>query len=173
MSYATPAQLLQRYDARTVGDLVSDDGNQVSAGDLLADANLQAALNDASGQIESALLQAERYSVADLTALVGSSSNTKYVLIRLTCDIAFQQLVERRPWYEVNESYKQRTEDADETLERLRKGERVFDLSPVKEAGLPVADTPTRASIEQLNLTVDAARRGYYPARRMPRQAEG
>lgn len=168
MSYATPAQLLQRYDARTIGDLVSDSGDQVTPTALLSDANLLAQLDDASGEIESALLQAGRYSAGDLSGLLTSNSNTRFVLIRLTCDIAMRLLAERRPWYELNDAYQRRVANADATLDKLRKGERVFDLEPVKDAGLPEANTPSLESVENLNLTVDAARRGFYPARRVP-----
>ena len=165
-SYATPAQMLQRYDARTIGDLVSDDGNRIDPTELLTDVVLQAQLNDASGEIETNLLQGERYQVSDLEALTG---NTQFTLIRLTCDIAMRLLSERRPWYELNEAYTQRLEQSNKTLEQLRKGTNVFNVTANIEASQPKVDTPSIQSINSLNLTVDAARRGYYPARRLPR----
>ena len=172
MSYSTPSQMLERYDARTIGDLVADDGNAVTPSQLLANPNLQAALDDASGEIESCVLQGRRYLVADLLTLVAGTGHTRFLLIRLTCDIAMRLLAERRPWYELNNAYAQRVEQSQRTLDNLREGKQVFDLAPVIEAGLPAVDTPTLASLQNLNLMVDAARRGYYPTRRLPKQAE-
>lgn len=164
MSYASPSQMLERYDARTLGDIVSDVGGRVTSAALLTDTNLQAALDDASGEIESALYQARRYSAADLAALTGNSLK---LLVRLTCQIAFGHLWERRPWSD-DEQRERAIERADKALERLRKGEHVFDLDGPKDAGLPDVAQPTISSIESLSLTVDEARRGYYPARRYP-----
>lgn len=167
-AYATTTQMLERYDERCIGDLVSDDKVRVSRELLTGNRNLIAALDDGAGEIESALLQAERYQVSDLTTLLAGTSNTRFVLIRLNCDVAMISLWNRRPWYEVNEAYKQRMEDAEKMMERLRKGERVFDIAAVKAAGLPAVAIPSVSSLNRLNLTVDAARRGYYPARRVP-----
>lgn len=172
-AYATAAQMLERYDARTLGDLVSDTGIRVDESALLTDTVLSAALNDGAGDIELALLPGERYSTTDLTTLLASSSNTRFVLIRLNCDRAFFHLYDRRPWHEVSEAYQRRIEDGEKLLERLRRGERVFDVAAVKDAGLPSITTPERVTVEKLNLTVDYCRRGgygYYPARRLPNQ---
>ena len=172
MSYATPAQMLQRYDARTLGDLCSDDGTQVSPSDLLSDPNLQAALDDGSGQIESSVLRGQRYQVSDLLALVAGTSNTRFTLIRLDCDIAMRLLSERRPWYELNEAYQQRLEQASKLLLDISIGKQVFDIAANQNASNPIVDTPTPQAIQNLNLVVDAARRGYYPARYLPISVE-
>ena len=164
MSFASPAQMLERYDARTLGDIVSDTGVRVTSANLLTDANLQAALDDASGEIESALYQARRYSASDLAALTGNSLK---LLVRLTCQIAFGHLWERRPWSD-DEQRERAIERADKALERLRKGEHVFDLDAQKDAGLPETAQPTVSSIQSLSMTVDESRRGYYPRRRYP-----
>lgn len=172
-AYATAAQMLERYDARVIGDLVSDSGIRQDESALLTDSILSAALNDGAGDIEIALLQGERYSTTDLTALLTGSGNTRFVLIRLNCDRAFFHLYDRRPWHEISDAYQRRIDDSDKLLERLRRGERVFDVASVKDAGLPEIATPERVTIENLNLTVDYCRRGghgYYPARRLPNQ---
>lgn len=164
MAYATPAQLLQRYDARTVGDLASDTGIRIDPASLLSDANVQAALDDASGEIEAALLQGKRYSVADLAGLTG---NTQKHLIRITCQIAFWMLWERRPYVE-DQTRDDAESKAKKSLERLRRGEAVFDIEGPKDAGLPSVHEPTVSSYNRLSMIVDEGRRGYYPARRLP-----
>lgn len=165
MAYATAAQLLARFDARTIGDLVADDGNRVSVQSLLTPHdNITAALDDASGEIDAALLQGKRYTSAELTALTGNSAA---YLVRITCQIAFWLLWERRPSLD-EESYEAAKDRARKALERLRRGEHVFDVDGAKEAGLPEQHTPTISTISRLNLTVEEARKGFYPARRLP-----
>lgn len=168
MAYATPAQMIQRYDVRTLGDLVGDNGIRVDRAALATDANLQAALDDASGEIEAALLQGKRYTTAQLTALTGNSA--KY-LVRLTCTIAFGLLFGRRPWSDDDEEGSGRRgaeKQARAALEMLRKGQTIFDVEEVKEAGLPAIETPTIQTILQSNLAVDQSRGHFYPRRRLP-----
>lgn len=162
-SYATPADLLKRYDARDIGDLASDTGTQVSTGSIPTDANVLAALADASGDIESALLAGNRYTTADLAAVTG---NTASKLIRLTCDIAMGYLLSRRPGYDP-ERLKAFREQNHFMLERLRKGENVFDLTAQKDAGVIERATPTAVDVSKLNLMRDRTQ-NYYPARRFP-----
>lgn len=160
MPYATPADLLKRFDARTLGDLAADDGKRIVPSALLSDANVASALDDASGEIEAALLQGARYSALDLTNLTG---NSKQYLARICCEIAFGLLWRRRPWAD-DQQRLEAIKRADEHLERLRKGERVFDIVAVEQAGLPDVTGVTLADLQNLNLLRDRTRH-YYPAR--------
>jgi phage gp36-like protein len=168
-AYATPADLVARYDARTLGDLAADGGLRVSEASLLTDDNIQAALDDASGEIEAALLQGQRYTVADLAGLTGNSA--KY-LARITCQIAFGYLWGRRPWSEAWEDPRNEAMSrAKKALELLRTGENIFDVQAVKDAGVPESTGPTRVEIRNLNSIVDRCRlgrNGYYPVRVTP-----
>lgn len=169
-AYATPAQLLQRYDARVVGDLVSDSGIKVNRQDLLDHPILLALLLDASGEIDAAVLQAKRYTSAQLSALTGNSLNH---LIRITCTIAFGLLWERRPWSDEDDSGREEAQKrARKALEDLRKGVTIFDTEDAKDAGLPNSYEPPIQRIRALNLTVDEARGHFYPSRRRPRVTE-
>lgn len=163
-SYAAPAQMLERHDARTLGDLVADDGVRRTSTQLLTDANLQAALDDASGAIEASLLQGKRYSTVDLTALTGNSQ--KY-LIRLTCAIAFGLLYERRPAYQ-SDARDDAMNRAEEALEKLRRGEHIFNLDDAKDAGMPSITGPTTVELDRLNLMTTQARGKFYPRRNRP-----
>lgn len=166
-AYATPAQMIDRYDVRTIGQLVSDSGIQVNHQDLLANAKVLAALVDASGEIEASVLQAKRYTTTDLAALTGNSANH---LIRITCVIAFGFLWERRPYADDDdENGRGKAEKrARNALEQLRKGQTIFDVEAVKEAGLPEVNEPSIQRIQQQNLAVDQARGHIYPRRRLP-----
>jgi phage gp36-like protein len=164
MALATPAQLMERFDHRTLGDMVADNDERVSSADLLDNTRIESALNDASGRIVAALRQGQRYTVAQLATLTGDS---KYHLIRLTCDLAFVCLWNRKPYHD-NELGEQIQERAEKDLDRLRKGEHVFDVDAVTEAGLPEIVTPTTVETRHLNLLVDTARGSYFPRRRTP-----
>lgn len=162
-SYATVAQLLERYDARLIGDIVSDDNEQVAAAALPANAKVLASLADASGDIESALLVARRYSAAELAGLTG---HAQMHLIRMTCDIAMSYLLRRRVGTEP-EKLAAFLDLAERHLEKLRKGINVFGLDDQMDAGLPEVTGPTSVDFQNMNLMRDRVH-NYYPARRLP-----
>lgn len=167
MAYASAADMVVRYDVRTLGDLLTDDGLRQTPAQVAASATLASLLSDASGEIDAALRVGQRYTAANLAALTG---NSLALLKRITCQIAMRMIWERRPY--LNEMQEVAREDSQDKsrrmLEKLRKGEAIFDIADVPDAGLPSHDQPQLASIERLNLTVDHARRGYFPARRLP-----
>lgn len=164
MSYATPAQLLKRYDARIVGDLVSDNGITVKPPELITNANLLAVLEDASGEVDAAVLQAKRYTTAQLAALTGNSAA---YLVRITCAIAMGLLWERREISDDEDDGQRESAQkrARQALTDLRKGVTIFDVEDVKDAGLPAIETPSVTQISTLNLSVDQARGHFYPRR--------
>lgn len=164
MSYATPAEFLKRYDARIVGDLVRDNDEQATAAELIDDDNLQAALDDASADIDSALMFGERYTPSDLSGLTG---NSQTLLIRMTCDIAMAFLLRRRPSKDADKDAA-RLELAEKHLERLRKGEQVFYRGEgVDHAGVIDTTGPSVVQLTNLNLIRDRTK-NYYPERRLP-----
>ena len=157
-AYAQPSDFLLRYDARDVVQWVSDQTAPVSQASLSTNPNLFAALTDASGMIESALLAAGRYTVQDLQTLLtvnaGTTTttigNSASFLIRLTCDLALGLLIERRPYLErdMPQSYQR----ALDWLDRLRKGERVFAFQQVVNAGNPMVTFQSQADLAARNL---------------------
>lgn len=161
MAYATVPQLLDRKDYRTIGDLVSDDGSPVSEVALANNAKVAAALADASGMVDAALLAGSRYTTAQLSALTG---NSQAYLIRIVCDITVALLYDRRPLYDVD-GFEKAMKLSEAHLERLRKGEHVFDVEEVKAAGVPDTIAPSVIEVDRLNLIRDRTQ-NYYPARR-------
>ena len=57
--------MMLRYDRNDIGQLVADDSRKVSAIDLETSAVCLCALDDAAGEIEAALLVANRYTVLE------------------------------------------------------------------------------------------------------------
>ena len=160
MAHATAQQLLDRYDKSIVNDLVSDEGTRLSFTDLLVDTKLAAALDDASGEVDAALLVGGRYSSADLSALSGNSLST---LVRITCEIAIGFLYDRRPMFRADEGERWATRTR-EHLNRMRTGENVFNITANVTAGNPTIDGPTSVDYDRMNLVVDQSR-NYYPNR--------
>jgi phage gp36-like protein len=140
MSYATPAQMLNRYDDRRLGDLVRDDNTRATSAQLITGADaaiLQSMLDDGAGEIDTACLIGGRYTVADLQGLVtsfttGSSDpafHSACVLIRINCDLAYGYLMERRGYNDAE----LRTQaplyaKALDMIDKLRWGERLFAI---------------------------------------------
>lgn len=165
-SYADPYDMVKRYDERHLGDLVSDSGSRIGKAEVLSHPNLQAALDDAAGMIESALFQAQRYTQDDLDKLTG---NSRQLLVRLNCVLAISLLWQRRPWSD-DDRREDAIEKATKQLEDLRRGVTVLNVEAAKQAGLPAIRTPTISRINRLNLVVDRASAGYYPTRLLPGQ---
>lgn len=174
-AYATRAQLIERYDARLLGDLVGDAGTRVSSGDLLTNDNLQRALDDASGAIDAAMRSGDRYTVDNLRALIDdntTSADAKYGsamhLVRVTCDIAIMYLSDRRLFGGGDNPTLQRViERAKQYIEDLRSGRDIFDIGNSAEVGKVQVSGPTTAQLDNLNLVTRNTLR-YYPNRPMP-----
>lgn len=164
MPYALPTDLATFFDVNVISDLARDDG--VQAPDYTTDPNVLAALSAASGQINAAVLVGEIYTAADLAALAGDD---KQLLVEITCQLAMAKLIRRRPEKYGSESYQGYVKDAEAYLDRLRKGERLFNLPAQIAAGLPEVDGPTIATVNRLNL-ITARTRNFFidPGRRLP-----
>ena len=162
MAYATAADLSARFDERVLKDLASDDGTPVS--NLAADANVTAALADASGLINTAIgSPASHYTTTELAALTGDALA---YLKRITCSLAMAYLLGRRP-EKYGDDYKQITEHAMEVIDQLRRGLFVFNITEAKSAGLPNIDGLTVTQYQDLNLLPERVR-NFYPIRQLP-----
>lgn len=159
MAYAVPQDLVSYYDASVVADLASD--TEMPESDLNSSRIVLKLLAFASGRINSAASVAARYSAEDLALLTGDD---KEVLTELCCTLAMGKLLGRRPGSQHAEAYQEHIEAAEEFLDRLRKGERVFAFEENVEAGLPLVDGPTTVDYTRLNLIPDRIRH-YYPSR--------
>ena len=166
MAYATPADLMLRYDRGDIGQLVADDKRQVSEVDLVTNPQCLAALADASGAVDGALFMGNRFTPADFATL---TANSQSLLVRITCDIAMSNLLQRRPGWNP-EKMKAMTELAESHLEKLRKGENTFSIvgsNAAESAGEPVTDGPTTRTYNNLNLWRDRTR-NFFPIRVLP-----
>lgn len=160
-AYATSVDLAKRFDARDIAMMASDTGSAVA--DISADANVTAALLDASGDIDAALMVSGMYSSTTLTSVTG---NTAATLIRLTCERAIAYLYGRR-MLAGYDKYKDFLDRSDARLDRLRKGDNIFDLQAIKDAGVPDCDGPTTIDYVNLGLMRDRTR-NHYPRRVLP-----
>lgn len=164
MAYADASDIKARKDVRTLGDLVGDADTRATSVELDTDTVLATALQDASGIIDAAVFHAGRYSADDLNGLTG---NSLALLKRLTCDIAYTLLRRRRGYTGDEGEDLAEFKQADQMLERLRKGERVFDVAEVIDAGNTQVVTITPTIVAQQNTVVSVADR-YFPTRPYP-----
>lgn len=163
MSYAAPQDMLNRYDARILGDIVSDVGVRVPPAALLTNVVLQAALDSGAGQIDQACFVGQRYNSAQLGALTGQD---QAVLFQLNCDLAYVILRKRRG--QIVDKMSQYVE-SEKILDHLRQGDRIFAVPANEAAGLPSAQFPSMQQYAQLNLMRDYASSRYF-TRRRPQQ---
>lgn len=161
-SYCTPAQLLQRYDARRLGELLLDIGCKAEAeaiknsgSTLPENSTIQFALDDASGQVEAVCFVGQRYSPADLQTLQGAS---KAFLAGLVADIAYWTLQCRR---KADTEIPQKAQVAYKMLDALSEGKAIFGIQEVAEAGLPLEEVVNRQDIQNRNFATLQAQRFF------------
>ena len=168
MAYADADDLKSFFDERIVADLVSDTGTPDES--WCDNPKLATLLQAASGRVDGACTVANHYLVADLAALTG---NSLALLKEITCTLTMAMLIRRRQG-RYREEYKEKIEEAETYLERLRKGERVFGIEANQGAGAIQIEGPTIATYTKLNLIPDRTKH-YYPTRgrRMPTEPIG
>ena len=160
MAYAAPEQLTARYDARVIRDLVSDNSDvQTSIDSLTSHPVVLDALEDASGQIRSAAMVANKYTDDELSALEQSQDP---FLVRLTCTLAIGYLLNRRSMG--RDPLPPNIEQAENWLAALRLGERIFNVQANADAGNMKSATLSIAQRTELGLVADQTR--FFPARR-------
>lgn len=139
--FATGADFCQRFDVSLFGDLVLDNGEQVSPSELATHANLLAAVADADAVVRSNLFTGARYTEDDLANL---STTAASVLRRLVCDAAMIYLKRRRGTFNT-ERDGAFLKEVGEAMAGLRKGETVLlgsvdDKAPAAVLELNVPD---------------------------------
>lgn len=164
-AYASAADMLLRYDARSIGDLCTrtDPPVRVTPTNLLTDTVLAEALKDASGMVEAAVMTGQQHSPAALAALAASDTVGARFLKRLVCDLTMGLLFLGRPdrTGEVPASYVR----AEEVLQEIRSGQQVFGLLDQQEAaGAAKVTVETPSQVEDRRGVVFTA--GRYFGRR-------
>ena len=140
--YATAADLAVYCDLDEVADMLRDKDapRPVTAALTNASTPLGGKLNRlllaATGEIEGQVLVGKRFSPADLAALTGSAKEN---LIRLTCNLCFWRLCQRRKPLTADPKKVPGAAQAEEMLVRLGKGELIFGTVESADAGLDEA----------------------------------
>lgn len=167
MAYATADDMRARFDERSLAEIVADDNSAVDLGDLSTDTNMLAALDDASGMVDAALLTGGQYTPANLSALTGTSLA---LLKRLTCTQAMLFLKQRRGggYPSEMEAIERDQKWVDDMLTRLKRGANVFNVAEVLDAGVAEREVITVNSVDRAQLMRDRTQ-NYYPKRAFPR----
>jgi phage gp36-like protein len=161
--YAAAADMVSRFDEREIQHLVVDDNStDYSAVDVTSNIRVDIALDDAEGEVVAALRKGGRYNAATLAALSGTD---EAYLKRMICEIAFLNLLRRRP------QFNPETLAAYESLRRrylteLQNGSSIItDDEPTDNAAGRISNEgPTVVEWKELNLWRDTAK--YFPRRR-------
>lgn len=167
MAYATGADLIDRYDVDLIGDLSTDDRETQDRAAVATNGKVLSALEEASGEVDAALLAGGRYSVEQLEGL--GSKATAY-LKAIVCALAMRSLHERRPGAADKETMERLVSRATDALKKLRSGENVFGLDEHIAAGRMTTEGPSAIEIQNRNdLTARMGR--YFPtgATRIPK----
>lgn len=134
-SYITPDDLFARMDINLICQLCSDTQVPIDVAVIRDDVNLLAALNDASGELESSIFVSKRYGAADLQALDGVS---RQYMLRILSDLAAYNLWTRRKAGEPPGTVAKAYEKAQAVLVDLQTGQDIFSFEEIAASGVPV-----------------------------------
>lgn len=164
MPYATANDFLERYDARLIGDLVSDDGTRVEVGDLPANAVVLAVLNDAGATVDAAVYVGNRYTPAQMSDL---SDTAAAFVRRLVCDLALIYIKRRRGRFDP-EKDAALLREVNDTLGALRDGKDLLLLTNQSEAQASTVELvrPELISVNRPR-TIQNQTQNYYPNPRL------
>ncbi len=139
--YATVAQLLPFIDLRILGQLASDDGTKITPANLATNTTLLILIQAASGQLDSAVAIGQRYTPADIQALVvpvpgrpDLTSNAQMFVFKIIAGLLIGEAYSRR--IDKTEPPPQNVW-AEDMLERLRNGAAIFPTNEAVAASLP------------------------------------
>jgi hypothetical protein len=155
-SYCSAARFVRFFDVRTLGDLLSDDGTRLTPAQVLASDELDEILKCASGKVECAAQVAERYRPADLEALLADDGNMASFLAWVVAGLAVEMVFQRRP--DVDMKVPSQAAEANEILNALAHGERIFGFTETMDAGHMDHEVETPRVVEDRNLPTYQAR---------------
>ena len=153
----TAQDMTARYDVRMLLRLSFDDDVKHYESELAGSPILQAALADAYGELKAAITVAQMYTPEQLEKLTPESLA---LAKRIVCELALAFLYSRRGG-EGGETVQTLRKGAEEYLDRLRKGERLFSIvqsTAKEEAGQPDLVAPTAYQLRNLNGITHRAR---------------
>lgn len=162
-SYLSPTELLKRVDIRYVADLLGDKGARIGCTPpstdpdptiVIANVNLIACLNDASGELEAHVILGGRYTPVDLAILAGM---TQARMFRILTTLTIVYLIQRRP--DLNRPMPFMWKQTQDDLAALAQGEQIFGLQNVADAGRIAHYTEVAADVENRDLASFQARR--------------
>lgn len=152
---ASAADLVARYDARRIADLVKDDGTRVDPSSIVSSGSpanvvVVAALLDASREIEAASRVAARYTHAQLygDATTTPATPGSTLAKRLCCDLAFGLITGRRGYPSKDQtSLTPRVAEAQAMLQALREGVRIFDVYTISDGAVVLVESHAQAGL--------------------------
>lgn len=126
---ATPDDMIQRFDARVLGDLVTDTDTRLPPASLPTDPILLMVLDDASATLRAAVGAHGGYPPDEIPT-------DDPIVVRLVCAVALGYLYDRRS-SDVPQGHEAIVSEAAETLDLIRNGAYVFDSDAARRGTLP------------------------------------
>lgn len=163
--FATAEEMEDRFDSRTIKDLLLDTGE--AATNSGATERMVTALMDATGAIITACNVGKMYAEDDLETVKTTRGPDGYLLRRICCELALVYLIEARP-EKFKGQYSELTRRTEGYLDRFRKGERVFSITANKDAGVVSHEGLDRYQYPLHGNWIPDRMRGFYPPRALP-----
>jgi len=171
IAYMTPDQWQLYLDGNSLADLLSDSGTPANIASSPAAYQL---LSAASGHLLAACLVSGIYSADDLALVAANTGDpSQSLMFEIIGQIALVSLLRRRPEKGSAETTTSLREEAEQYLDLLRQGKRLFAVpgnSGNIEAGQVEVDGPTLPTMRRVN-GITIRTKNYYPsvAQRLPR----
>lgn len=167
MALATSEDLIARHDIDVIGDLATDTRERLSREAIVNSPVVEVALCDASGDVESALREGNRYTLSQINDLANTTNptytNQRSKLKRIVCDLAMNYLFMRRGSKRHSEKAEEYETKARAHLKRLKSGEDIFglDIDDRAENSVPTTAGPTSVDYCTMNLLPTRMHRNF------------
>lgn len=150
------SEFLKRIDRQAVATLASDvKGVPVPDNMLATDPNVLAALIDATGLFESAVMMGAKYYAADLALMAATTCAAQGMMFRIITDLAFQFLFERRP--NMNAAMPPSMNRTLEWMDMLAEGKRIFAFAEVQNATFMTGEIASKETVTERDGSVAQA----------------
>jgi hypothetical protein len=165
--YCSASYFVKYVDTNFIGQLVTDDGNALTAQQILdsydsSESVIYEVLCEASAQVEMHALRGRRYTTEDLRALAESHLVGSRMLRGLVADVAVGLLRDRRVFNDDRDLPNVRR--ANETLKQLANGDVIFPFDENARAGLPKGAFIREADLNRTGM-VSFQQRDYFGRR--------
>lgn len=157
--YCSGSQFLDRFDVRTVAELLPDTNASMDTAQVAASPRLNAMLAGSSGKFEAACIRGGKYTIEDLQILTAAGSNVREFIADIVAELTAPKILGRR--FMEFPDYRERLKEVNDIIVAIASGEQIFGLQEVIDAGRLDSQVESAADVIARNMVTMQAHRYF------------